>query len=380
MAVLIEGISIVVPVKTIEQRFDGGFEDFQEWVSGYRFCYDEHLVAIHFGRMDTVRDILGQLERNYIPVKDHGCWKTVAVVHQRWASALAPCDWLTIGRNADGAVFVCLKGQEEDPGRIVVPEKWAFQGSLSQKVAHVPLDKASNRFEFLRSEGLSRVYLDRETGFEVPAGQVKSSSEGTEWRARLRRPEGENDDGQGAGRGSAESQPINGEIVTVEMAFVDQREEQPDLTDDELMEEQVRAVRLSPNRYRLEQNPMITEMAGYKDTVEGKFNKFDVFVVERVVGDSGLRTIRTGVSRMFYFSDSGKAFLDSVMEAGGMWDILFWGIFVYNVPNERVEEFAAAFKVACKEASVLEDDERRLPGDLYRQQPQGGRLRPEESN
>jgi hypothetical protein len=379
MSVLIEGISIVVPMRTIERRHDGGFEDFRDWVSGLRWCHDEHLAAVHFQKNETVGEILGQLNRNYISVKDHGRWETVAVVHQRWASALAPCDWLTIGRNPDGAVFACLKGQEENPGNVSVPAGWEFEGSLSQRMPHVPLDKASNRFKFLRSEGLSRIYLDRETGFEVPAGQVKPSSEVTEWRARLRRPEGEIGDGQGTGRGSQESPPPIGEIVTVEMAFVDQREEEPDLTDDELMEEQVRAVRLSPNRYRLEQNPMLTEMAGYKDTVEGNLNKYDVFVVERVV-DSELRTIRTNVPRMFYFSDFGKAFLDSVLEAGGMWDILFWGIFTYNLPEDRVEEFEEAFQVACREASLLGKDEKRMPGDIYRQRPEGGAGQTEENN
>jgi len=77
---------------------------------------------------------------------------------------------------------------------------------------------------------------------------------------------------------------------------------------------------------------------------------------------------------MFYFSDAGKAFLDSIMEVGGMWDILFWGIFVYNVPEEMAEDFEEGFRIASREARQLEHDERRLPGDLYRQHPEGGRV------
>ena len=50
MAVLIEGVSIVVRIATIKARHDGGLEDFFEWISGFRYCYDDHLVAVHFKR------------------------------------------------------------------------------------------------------------------------------------------------------------------------------------------------------------------------------------------------------------------------------------------------------------------------------------------
>ena len=152
----------------------------------------------------------------------------------------------------------------------------------------------------------------------------------------------------------------------------------PEVADDE--EEDVYAVQVGPNRYRLAGNPMWTEMATYHDVVEGEVEEDGVFFAKRVVEKSGLRTIRTGLPRMFYFSDFGKAFLDSVIEAGGMWDILFWGIFVYNVPEERVEEFEEAFRVACREASLLGENEKRLPGEIYRETPAGGSVRSEEEN
>ncbi len=380
MAVLIEGVSIVVPFVTIERHHEGGLEDFFAWIEGFRYCQDGHLVAIHFKRAETVKEILGQLRERPLPLKDlSGAWFAIAVVHQIFASALAPCKWLAIGRNADGAVFACLKNQEQNPGKVSVPEGWNFEGSLSQKLSHRPLDMVSDRFRLLRAEGLSNIYLDTKTGLEIPAGRLEYSTEGSEWRVRLRKPEGE--------EGAASREPVKeqraqaseGEIIYAEMAFADQ-EDAPDFEEGDYLEEPVRCVQMGPNRYRLDQNPKFTEMASYGDIVEGEEDEYGTFVVRRVIEKSGLKTIRTGVSRMFYFSDFGKAFLDRVMEVGGMWDIFCWGNLVYNIPEDMVEEFEGLYSAACREARLLEDGEKRLPGDLYEQQPSGGSVRKGDEN
>ncbi len=47
---------------------------------------------------------------------------------------------------------------------------------------------------------------------------------------------------------------------------------------------------------------------------------------------------------MFYFSDFGKAFLDRVMDVGGMWDIFCWGNLIYNIPEDLADEFEELFK------------------------------------
>ena len=175
-------------------------------------------------------------------------------------------------------------------------------------------------------------------------------------------------------------QQVPENVRTVDMAFADQHELDPNMDEDDYIDEPVKAVQDGPNRWRLEQNPMFTEMAAYKDTVEGDFNEDRVFVVRRVVEKSGLRTIRTGVPRMFYFSDFGKAFLARVMEAGGMWDMLFWGILVINLPEDQADELEELFHAACNEANSLGNVERTPPNQLYRQRPEGGAGQTEENN
>lgn len=166
--------------------------------------------------------------------------------------------------------------------------------------------------------------------------------------------------------------PTGGEPVEISMAFADQHELDPSLEEGDFLEEPVKAVQVGPNRWRLEQNPTFTEMAAYQDTVEGDFNEYDVLIVKRVVEKSGLRTIRTGVPRMFYFSDLGKAFLDRVMEAGGMWEITFWGILVVNLPEDQADELGELLNKACEEAAALGETETRLPSQLYKENPEGG--------
>jgi len=175
-------------------------------------------------------------------------------------------------------------------------------------------------------------------------------------------------------------QQVPENVRTVDMAFADQHELDPNMDEDDYIDEPVKAVQVGPNLWRLEQNPMFTEMAAYKDTVEGDFNEYGVFVVQRMVGESGLRTIRTGVPKMFYFSDFGKAFLESVMEAGGMWEIVFWGILILNLPEGQADELEELFHAACKEAKILGNAERTPPNQLYRQRPEGGASQTEENN
>jgi len=159
------------------------------------------------------------------------------------------------------------------------------------------------------------------------------------------------------------------EVKTVHMVFA---ELDPSLEEDDYLEEPVQAVQVGPNRWRLEQNPMFTEMAVFKDTVEGKFDENGVLIVSCVAEKSGLRTIRTGVPRMFYFSDLGKAFIDRVMELGGMWDMLAWGLFVFSYPESDHGELKELLKKACEEAAALGETETRPPSQLYKENPEGG--------
>ncbi len=118
----------------------------------------------------------------------------------------------------------------------------------------------SDRFRLLRSEGLSNIYLDTRTGLDIPAGRLEVSTEGAEWRARLRKPERKEPEERRRSRQRDSKTVPEGELIHVEMAFADQADD-PDFEEGNYLEEPVRCVRVGPNRYRLDQNPKFTEMA-----------------------------------------------------------------------------------------------------------------------
>ena len=306
-------------------------------VGNHRFCCDEGLAAVAFGAHDGGRAgaVSRWLRRAGLIGSRFGYWKDIAVIYQKTASPTIPCDWLFIGNNSDGVVFASLAFDDHDPFEIMVPTAWAFEDSLTKKITPVSLSQHDEKFELVGSDESADIYRDRETGKKIRAALTRP-------RETAPPPETSGPIVAGNPVGGVHSpqyrqmpdntpkpkkqKPVfdeNGnEIVTVKMGFSDYHEMVENSDEGEYLEDDVHAVKVGSNRYRLAENPMWTEMATFNDVVEGKVDECGVFYVERVVEESGLKTIRTGVPHMFYFSDFGKAFLDSVMEAGGMWDII----------------------------------------------------------
>ncbi len=103
-----------------------------------------------------------------------------------------------------------------------------------------------------------------------------------------------------------------------------------------------------PRQWRLEQNPIFSEAVSYRGIVEGEFDDGGNFVIERVVERSPIRTVRTMVPRMLYQSDNGKAFLDRIMELGGMWYSFALGIFVFSYPEDARDGEQELFNAAVR--------------------------------
>ena len=169
-------------------------------------------------------------------------------------------------------------------------------------------------------------------------------------------------------------------VKTLLMTYPNQHEHNPDLEDDDELDQQLKAVQVGPRQWRILESPVFSEAVGYGDTVEGDFDEDGSFVIERIVEKSKFRTIRTMVPRMFFFSDFGKGFLDRVTESGGMWELVFWGILILNLPEGKADELEELFRVACEEASVFGEGETRRPAELHREHPNGCCVRNDDGN
>ena len=172
MAVLVEALSVVIRVSTLEEKYPGGLDAYARECPNRTFCCDGQITRVGFMTPTDVRAFVMSLQRKGLEPFGDDCWNDVAVVDQQSTRTTAPCDWLMSGRKFDGPVFACLKGDDAAPIEIRVPVGWKYEGSLSQQYGYVPKEEMPERMVFLRSEGMQDFYLDRATGKEVCVGRT----------------------------------------------------------------------------------------------------------------------------------------------------------------------------------------------------------------
>jgi hypothetical protein len=169
MAVLIEAVSVVIRVETIEEKYPGGLEQYIKDSPNRTLCMDEDIVRLGF--MDSndageFIDSLVSLGFRYITDEE---FDEIAVVDQ-FTGFYAPCEWLDFTDSAafKGAkrISACkLKGAYVD--YIYLPEKWVYEESLSKKTIVTDQDEDAVRMTFIRREGNFDIFRDKLTGEEV---------------------------------------------------------------------------------------------------------------------------------------------------------------------------------------------------------------------
>jgi hypothetical protein len=172
MAVLCEGISVIVRRDAIHDRFDGGWIAFEQLVPNATLCTDGELARVGFMDPGSVQEFIYELESRGLvfdaseirgAAKLFGVAETdlgddldredIAVVDQL-RGPTRPCDWLEFGRfqagdSPDDKVSMCwlFEGERLIPGRVHIkgkslemhtPPGWQYEGSLSQQFTFVP--------------------------------------------------------------------------------------------------------------------------------------------------------------------------------------------------------------------------------------------------
>lgn len=175
MAVLIEGISVVVRLDRLEPVMPGGFEQFAEMAPNRTLCADTEIARVGFMTPDDVRAFCEQLSTLGLVFAAEDPDGDFAVVDQQQGpTTVAP--WLEFGRitlsGSEQQVAACrLRGSAIDT--LATPESWAYEGSLSQRFGFVSTGN-EERLRFLRRENGVDVYLDRWTGEEAFVARTRS--------------------------------------------------------------------------------------------------------------------------------------------------------------------------------------------------------------
>jgi hypothetical protein len=170
MAVLIEGISVIVRLATLHAKYPGGEAAYQRDCPNATFCADDHLARIGFMHSDDVRSFAERLNRVGFVTLQEGRFLDLAIVDQV-TGPTAVCEWLAFGKHLDGFVFAWLAGKEH--GKVAIPNGWKLEKSLSKNYGYVPREEARDRLKFLRTESGREVFLDQMTGKEVHIGRTR---------------------------------------------------------------------------------------------------------------------------------------------------------------------------------------------------------------
>lgn len=177
MAVLVEGISVVIKAEAITDKYPGGWEQFQQDVPNQTLCADGELARVGFMTPDDVERYVAKLEAKGLIFRAEGSAVDLAVVDQQRGFTL-PCDWAEYGHvhideQRTQRVAACRRTGSQQ--RIVsYPEGWEYENSLSKDFHFVQTGDVERELEFIRKEAGVSVYRHLPTGKTVYCGSPNS--------------------------------------------------------------------------------------------------------------------------------------------------------------------------------------------------------------
>jgi hypothetical protein len=134
LAVIVEGISVIIKLSSILNKYPGGWLSFQEHVPNYTLCADGELVRIGFLSPDDVKGFIHSLRRHNIIYLHEGKPRDLTVVDQS-KGPIVPCDWIhfeiiDLEGNSEKQISTCrVAGSCID--KVLTPDGWEYDKSLS---------------------------------------------------------------------------------------------------------------------------------------------------------------------------------------------------------------------------------------------------------
>jgi len=178
MAVLVEGISVIILAESLIEKFTDDWEGFKAIVPNQTLCADQEIVRVGFQVPDDVESFIKELETYGLVFLEDDESVDIAVADQL-SGLTKKCQWLKFGHaeindNGDKVAACWLKGSKSK--RIFFPIGWTYEKSLSASFAYVPNEHLQKAIKFLRHENGIDVYLNPLTGKEYFVGRTDNSS------------------------------------------------------------------------------------------------------------------------------------------------------------------------------------------------------------
>lgn len=149
MAVLVEGISVLVRKDSIQNKMTGGKARFKLLIPNSTFCEDDELARIGFLDPSAVGLFIDELENVGLTFVEDGKAIDIVVCDQQ-RGPTTDCDWLEFGHLPieGGKVGAAWQFEGERIGSgihmqgtritLATPQGWEFKDSLSDKFQFVP--------------------------------------------------------------------------------------------------------------------------------------------------------------------------------------------------------------------------------------------------
>lgn len=169
MAVLIEAISVITKLQSIEEH--GGFRQFKRLLNTKTFCSDGYLARIGFMDPMDVEKYCNELKKEGLLHQVKNTAHDFVIVDQQHGCT-TPCDWVRVGKVDPGfGIVTCCKHFSDESTQVFTPEGWVYSGSLSESFGFATQGSEQAGFRFLRHENGLDVYLSELTGDEVYVGR-----------------------------------------------------------------------------------------------------------------------------------------------------------------------------------------------------------------
>jgi hypothetical protein len=125
VAILLENINLIIPIKNIGLCYPGGFDLFREHYQGMfgeRFWHDAHLFrdgAVNPEDMESL--ILSWQQKGLVPYDEkdgNKKWRDMCVIESSHAESTLPCDWIEVDQENN-----CVYLKRRPKGKIIGREE-----------------------------------------------------------------------------------------------------------------------------------------------------------------------------------------------------------------------------------------------------------------
>ena len=150
MAVLVEGISVLTRIDSVNNKMTGGEARFRLQIPNSTFCEDGELARVGFLDPAAVGSFIDDLEESGLTFVENGKAVDFVVCDQQ-SGPTTDCDWLEFSHlpiegGKVGAAWI-YEGERMGVGThmhgtrftLATPPGWEFKDSLSDKFQFVPL-------------------------------------------------------------------------------------------------------------------------------------------------------------------------------------------------------------------------------------------------